>query len=129
MTGYQIDRAAVQAAVSHQSFTSAPLATWEPPTFEPAFTPTPEDVAEAAALFEQRAREAALEAVADASAAVAEVLAAFDDPLLGEHFEVWALEALDALDPADRLEATAADFEAQELAEAGVAVRPEGGAA
>ena len=77
MTGYQIEQAAVNAAVSHQSFTSAPLAAQELLTPEAVFTPEPAEAVEAASIF----------AWAD------------DRPLLGERFADWALAELEAMGP------------------------------
>ena len=108
MTAYQTEMTAVQAAAAHQSFLSAPSAMWEAPEAEAVLEPSPEDKAEAAALFAAMVREAANAAVGAALAAVAEVFAEGDDPLLGAFFDAWATAALDALDPADRMEGSAA---------------------
>ena len=82
MADYQIERAAASAVGFYQSFLSAPLAVQEMLTPEAVFTPERDEAAEAASIF----------AWAD------------DRPLLGERFEEWAMEAMDGLDPADRLE-------------------------
>ena len=87
-------RTSVQAAVAHPSA----------PEAEAVLDPSPEDKAEAAALFADLVREATDKAVSAALAAVAEVFAGCDNPLLGAFFDAWATAALTALDPADRLE-------------------------